>query len=585
MKSFLSALALAWLTAGALAGELQDAAGRGELEKVRSLVRANPATINVRDGGTTALHEATRAGHLEIVKLLIASGANVNATDFSGLTPLKLALGRRHTEIADFLRQQGGLEKAPAPAARVAATTTNALPPPVALFSTNSSRLPMSLPPAAVVTNVAGKPPAVTNKPPTEREMMPVMFPIHEAARVGDVEQIKFLFKNSPDLVDATDEKGLTPLHITAANKQFKAAQALLALRAKVNARAVNGQTPLHVAVRHGDPAIAGLLITNRALVNVRDNFDNTPLLIALESSNSETVDNPFLAGNKSGQTNSMLAMLGQQFEIVNLLLANRAEVNVRNRAGATPLAAAVRVGNEPVVSLLLQAGADPNAAEMPAVVTPLHLAAARGHAGIAQALLRSRAAVDAADARGETPLCYALHEGRANTTALLRQAGGTIGQMRALTPAEKSLVEFYERTETTLRLGNSSEKARALLAMNPTKADVERMFPKHAATAWKVVDELNGQIKKAFARPMRDADVSKEIWRIRPEPPGLVAQEWRGRGWLASDLPVLSLAVDKTGGTTRPGDYCLVNGHWVLVPPLRTIAAQVAAADRGDAR
>jgi hypothetical protein len=98
-------------------------------------------------------------------------------------------------------------------------------------------------------------------------------------------------------------------------------------------------------------------------------------------------------------------------------------------------------------------------------------------------------------------------------------------------------------------------------------------------------VDELNGEIKKAFARPLPDADAGKEIWRIRPEPPGLVAQDWRGRGWLASDLPVFSLAVDKTGGTTRPGDFCFVNGHWVLVPPLRTIAAQVAAADRTGAR
>jgi len=415
--------------------------------------------------------------------------------------------------------------------------------------------------------------------------MMPVIFPIHEAARVGDVEQIKSLFKNSPDLIDSTDEKGLTPLHVAAANKQFKVAQTLVGLRAKVNARAFSGQTPLHVAARHGDVAIAGLLITNRALVNLRDNFDSTPLMTALESANSETVDNPFLAENKFGQTNSMFAMLGRQFEIVNLLVANRAEVNVRNRAGATPLAAAVRVGNEPVVNLLLQAGAEPSGPEVPAMVTPLHLAAARGQAGIVQALLRSHAAVDAVDAHGETPLCYALREGRTDTIALLRQAGGTIGQARALTPAEKSLTDFYEHTEATLRLGSSSEKSRALLAMNPTKADVERMFPKHAAAAWKVVDEANREIKQTFSRPVNDADLSKEIWRVRPEPPGIIAQEWRGRGWLASDLPVFSLAVDKTGGTTRPGDFCFVNNHWVLVPPLRAIAAQLAAAERSGAR
>jgi len=349
MKSFLPVLTLAWLALGALAGELQDAAGRGEIDKVRSLIRATPANINVRDGGTTALHEATRAGHLEIVKLLVANGANVNATDFSGLTPLKLALGRRNVEVADFLRQNGGLEKAPT-APRVVtsrpATPVAKEPPSTAgLFTTNAPAIRSN--PDLAATNVAATRPALTNKPPTEREMMPVIFPIHEAARIGDVEQIKSLFKNSPDLIDATDEKGRTPLHIAAGNKQVTAVQVLLGLRAKVNVRASNGQTPLHTAARLGDAAIAGLLITNRAVVNARDTFENTPLLIALQSSNSETVDNPFLPGTKFGVTNSVLAMQRQQLEVVKLLVAHRADVNVRNRAGATPLVEAVRVGNE----------------------------------------------------------------------------------------------------------------------------------------------------------------------------------------------------------------------------------------------
>jgi hypothetical protein len=141
--------------------------------------------------------------------------------------------------------------------------------------------------------------------------------------------------------------------------------------------------------------------------------------------------------------------------------------------------------------------------------------------------------------------------------------------------------VDFYERTEMTLRAGNSSEKSRALLALNPTKADLDRMFPKHAKGAWEVVRALNDQIREAFKSNVRDADQNKAIWRVRPEPPGPVTQEWRGRGWLAADLPVFSLAVDKTGGSTRPGEYCFVNNHWVMVPPLRAIAAQVASAER----
>jgi hypothetical protein len=105
-------------------------------------------------------------------------------------------------------------------------------------------------------------------------------------------------------------------------------------------------------------------------------------------------------------------------------------------------------------------------------------------------------------------------------------------------------------------------------------------MFPQYAAAAWKVVEEINRQIKAAFTRPLPDAEHGKEIWRIVPEPPSIIVQEWRNRGALARDLPIFSLAVDKIGASTRPGDYCLVNGHWVMVPPLRNIAAQVAVAE-----
>ncbi|HEY0548683.1 MAG TPA: ankyrin repeat domain-containing protein, partial [Verrucomicrobiae bacterium] len=531
MKSFFCTLIAVCFVAVGAAAELQDAAARGDLDKVRALVQANPSAISARVDGTTALHEATRGGHGEVVKFLIASGANVNALNFSGLTPLKLALGYQRTGIAEYLRTHGGLEKAAAPAAPASriVVATNVVQPPTALFNSVPSaatKSAPSAPPILAQTNTALAP-VGTNKPPTERELMQVLYPIHEAARVGDVDQIKFLFKTSPDIVDATDEKGLTPLHTAAANRQFNAAETLLSLRAKVNARADSGLTPLHVAVRQGDLGMIGLFLTNRATANARDNFDNTPLLLAVQSVNSENVDQQFVVGKKFGMTN-WGGFLVQQLQMVQLLVAHRAEVNVRNRAGATPLSEAARVGNEPVVNVLLRAGADPNGIESATSVTPLHLAAARGHAAIAEALLRHRAAVNAADARGETPLCYALREGHTNAVALLRRAGGTVGQMRALSLSEKSLVDFYERTEMTLRMGNSAEKSRVLLAMNPTKADLDRMFPKYAKGAWEVVKALNDQIREAFKSNVRDADQHKEIWRIRPEPPGPVTQEWR---------------------------------------------------------
>ncbi len=57
------------------------------------------------DYGWTPLHWAASRGHKEIVELLIAKGANVNAKNKYGTTPLDMANDR---ETADLLRKHGG---------------------------------------------------------------------------------------------------------------------------------------------------------------------------------------------------------------------------------------------------------------------------------------------------------------------------------------------------------------------------------------------------------------------------------------------------------------------------------------------
>ena len=54
--------------------------------------------------GKTPLHNATVLGHKEIGELLIAAGADVNAKDEAGGTPLDWADG----ELSDLLRKHGG---------------------------------------------------------------------------------------------------------------------------------------------------------------------------------------------------------------------------------------------------------------------------------------------------------------------------------------------------------------------------------------------------------------------------------------------------------------------------------------------
>ena len=82
-------------------------------KEVVELLIAKGADVNAKSNrGETPLHLAAYNGHKEIVVLLIDASANVNAQDVlgsnKGNTPLNAASEENHPEIADLLRKHGG---------------------------------------------------------------------------------------------------------------------------------------------------------------------------------------------------------------------------------------------------------------------------------------------------------------------------------------------------------------------------------------------------------------------------------------------------------------------------------------------
>ena len=516
-----------WTTGALLrAGEIQDAAAAGDLEKVRTILKAKPELANARDLGTTPLHEAASHGYLPVVELLVTSGADVNVLNSSKLTPLRLALGYQRKEVAEFLRQHGGL------VSLTNATPTEPVAPPVALPPTNAAPAPRPALPVAVpevrrpdallqprpappvtpppVVDLPVAPPA--NPPVVPPAITPVTVPIHDSAELGDAEAVRAALREWPELLEAEDDKGLTPLHVAVTNAKTNVVLVLLARRARVQAATKFGWTPLHFAATNG-----------------------------------------FAPS-------------------VTLLLAYGANVNAQTTLGLTPLHLAARAGHLEVTRLLLESHANVNATEKSTGATPLHLAAENGRQAVVELLLAKGADVNAPNANGETPLTIASASGLEAMADVLRRAGARGPQLQPLSAQEQSLVEHYRGFDQVFRAGSTSEKKKAVLNTVPTKADVQKLFPAHADRAWKVVEQLNQQIHTAVSKGFKNATQEAPLSAVKPAPPSAYVQQCQTKGWLAADVPIYTLIVTKKGGRVTGEAYCFVNNRWLPLPPLDKI-------------
>jgi hypothetical protein len=83
------------------------AAMNGNIKAVKQQLAAG-ADVNAKDGiGWTPLHSAAGRGRKEVNELLIANGADVNAKDNWGMTPLHRAAEMGRKEIAELLIAAG----------------------------------------------------------------------------------------------------------------------------------------------------------------------------------------------------------------------------------------------------------------------------------------------------------------------------------------------------------------------------------------------------------------------------------------------------------------------------------------------
>eukprot|EP00927_Polykrikos_kofoidii_P011888 TRINITY_DN15085_c0_g1_i2.p1 TRINITY_DN15085_c0_g1~~TRINITY_DN15085_c0_g1_i2.p1 ORF type:complete len:293 (+),score=37.75 TRINITY_DN15085_c0_g1_i2:223-1101(+) len=115
--------------------------------------------------------------------------------------------------------------------------------------------------------------------------------------------------------------------------------------------------------------------------------------------------------------------LAGQNVEYIYSMIRSGEDVNQYSVGGFTPLAVAAIAGDDPLVSLLLEKGADASFASMDRHELPLHHAARLGHRIVCQLLVpptREAGVLDAANNLGWSPLHLATEAGHTEVAHLL---------------------------------------------------------------------------------------------------------------------------------------------------------------------
>ncbi len=409
----------------AILAAVPDAEKKARLEVLTILLSGKP-DLNMDFKGTIRpLHIAASIGNQDLLRMLITSGAKVDVQeDLLRNTPLHVAVENQPPrEAIDVLIAAGA--------------DVNA--------SNKDGVTPLML--AARAGSAAAVDALLSHQAVTDAEDLKGRPVISYAADGGNDDIVKQIFQTGGrNIIRTADKGGL--LLAAATGGSMALTEILLAEGVDINVRDEEGFTPLLTAVESNHKELSEYLILKGSNLKAKSKDGRDLFEVACRAGNIALAKKLLDDGHASKRRPSLLSdvALSGHVESVEYLLTDESDVNFRGEDGSTPLTITIcasQIRNQLVtkhpaseddyariVELLLEHGAKVD--QINALgLTAVHLAAVNGSARIMKALLKAGGnPTRPSPMTRMSPLQTAAPYGKAETVRVLLDAGANLKEV-----------------------------------------------------------------------------------------------------------------------------------------------------------
>jgi ankyrin repeat protein len=388
-------------------------------------------TIKARDGlGNTILHYAAQWKMDQHIPLIIDKGANIEAVNATGETPIFAAVKNNSPSTIRVLKSQGAL---------IGARDILGNSCLHAAVRWNAPKAAEELIGLGIDINAH----ALNGKTP-----------LHDAVRIGNVEIETLLINRKADL-EVRDANGNTPVMEAAIAGFTSTIERLVAKGADSGIRNSRGDTPLHIAVNMEQEDVAKLFLRWGASIHAKNSLGMTPFRIALQTSPKMvstllTKDRIALPDDDGFAPLHIAIQVGASIDTVKVIIDQGGRIAAVDSEGRTPLRLAVDRNAWELAQFLIDKGADIFSLAADGK-SPAGIVLSKGNDAV-RAFFTAKA-INAQDPSGNTILHYAAQGGNSKMVSLLIELGANknIKNIAGENPAD--IAERWKRNDVAIVL------------------------------------------------------------------------------------------------------------------------------------